>query len=562
MLPEMTHPPRSIATWAILPLYIVLAVGLTWPVVATFRTAIPSSGTAFDPSMQAFLLGWDAHAMAVAPTRVFQAPIFVPEPNTLTYMDHMIGETVTAAPAFLMFGTVAAAYDLLFLLSFAASGWATYRLTRWLGAPRPAAFLSGLLFAFCPYRFGNLDLLNQLQTQFLVLGIWFGLRYLERARPRDLVGAAASFVVQVYFGWYYALYLIVALGVLVLFALATKRAVRPRWGLLFVVSLLSVLIVAPVAVPYLLEHRGLPEFRRTLGESALYSADVLDYFKVNANARISSKVFPVGSQPYWPGLVGVALALVGAWNAWARRLRGAIALAALSAACWVFSLGPILHVAGGRIWIPLPYAALYYMVPGFSGMRAPARFAVLVTLGVSVLAGLGYNALQERWKSRRIRRGTVAAASFALAILFVWPKPLTTVTLPSNERLPPVYHYLRSTPGREPVIEFPVPAWEGDENQTQAVRQFCILFHQHPRLDGVSGFVSRRYRAFRRNVQGFPSHDALRLMDSMGARWVIIHYADYPTEEGRRLRQEVLREPSLRLAAEFGDDAVYELRPI
>jgi len=319
----MTHPARSIVSWAILPLYIVLAVSLTWPLVATFRTAIPSTGTAFDPSMQAFLLGWDAHAMAVAPARVFQVPIFVPEPNTLTYMDHMIGETVAAAPAWMAFGTVAAAYNFLVLLSFVASAWATYRLTRWLGASRPAAFLSGFLFAFCPYRFGNLDLLNQLQTQFLVLGVWFGLRYLERARPRDLVGAAASFVAQAYFGWYYVLYLTVAFGILVLFALATKRAGRPPWGLLFVVSLFSVSIIAPVALPYLLEHRALPEFRRTLGESALYSADVMDYFKTNASAVASRMAFPEGSQPYWPGLVVVALGAVGAASAWASQMKPA-----------------------------------------------------------------------------------------------------------------------------------------------------------------------------------------------------------------------------------------------
>ena len=558
----MTNPARSIVSWAILPIYIVLAVSLTWPLVATFRTAIPSTGTAFDPSMQAFLLGWDAHAMAVAPARVFQAPIFVPEPNTLTYMDHMIGETVAAAPAWMAFGTVAAAYNFLVLLSFVASAWATYRLTRWLGASRPAAFLSGFLFAFCPYRFGNLDLLNQLQTQFLVLGVWFGLRYLDRTRARDLLGASVAFVAQMYFGWYYALYLIVAFGVLVLFALATKRPVRPRWGALGVVSLLSALIVTPVAVPYLLEHRALPEFRRTLGESALYSADVMDYFKTNASAVASRMAFPEGSQPYWPGLVVVALGAVGAASAWARRAWGALALAALAAAGWLLSLGPILHVAGAKIWIPLPYAALYYVVPGFSGMRAPARFAVIVALGLSVLAGIGYHALQERWKSRPIPRRTAAAASFALALLFAWPKPITTVTLPSKNQLPPVYQFLASTPGKEPVLEFPVPAWDGDESQTHAARQFCILFHQHPRLDGVSGFVSLRYRAFRRNVQGFPSQDALSLVESMGAKWIIIHYADYPTEERSLLREAVLGEPRLRLAARFDDDTVYELGPV
>jgi hypothetical protein len=548
-------------TYLILPLYVIAAVIFTWPTLRHFSTAIPSNG-ALDPCMQAFLIGWDAQSLLPNPLSLFHAPIFFPESNTLTYMDHLIGETLTAGPAFLFFQSIAAAYNFLFLGSFAVSGWATYRLTRLLGVSRPGAFLSGLLFAFSPYRFGNLDLLNQLQTQFLPLGLLFGLRYLRRFRARDACGVAGVLVLQTYFGWYYTFYLVIALGLLILYAVLTgalhRFRLRPRT--LAVIAVASSLLVAPVVLPYVLQHRSLPEFHRTLGESALYSADVFDYLKLNKNAVVAEAApLPVGAQPYWPGLTTVLLATFGVMETWRRRSADAMYFALLTGTSYILSLGPILHVAGARIWIPLPYAALYYVIPGFSGMRAPARLAVLVVLGASVLAGLGYCSVRDRLRHRFALWRSIVVSAFALTILSAWPKPLSTVELPSRNRLPPVYAWLAKHYGGDPLLELPVPARDADENETQSLRQFYVLFHGHPRLDGTSGFVSLRYRNFRSAVQTFPREDALRAASQMGAKVIVIHYGDYPDRQRESLRQAVVGERSLALVAEFNNDAVYVL---
>jgi len=88
--------------------------------------------------------------------------------------------------------------------------------------------------------------------------------------------------------------------------------------------------------------------------------------------------------------------------------------------------------------------------------------------------------------------------------------------LPSPDHLPPVYEYLARSSERGPILEFPVPARDAEENETHAIRQFYVLFHHHPRLDGTSGFVSRRYRAFRSTVQSFPRDEALDAAMAMG----------------------------------------------
>ena len=563
----------------ILPLYVAAALALIGPTGAKFSTSIPSSRVAFDPGLQAFLIGWDWHALTREPLRVFDAPIFHPEPRTLTYMDHMLGETAAAAPVLWLTGSVAAAYNILVVLSFALSAWATYRLVRLLGVSRLGAGLSGFLFAFSPYRYANLDLLNQLQTQFLPLGLFFAVRYLQRWKVRDVVGVAATVVAQIYFGWYYAYYLVVALALLVAYKLVqgSWRPPREHGRAYALIALLSLATVAPVTWPYLERRLELPEFRRSLGETALYSADLLDYLKTNPTSVLASAArLPTGGQAYFPGLVAAALGALGAWAVWARRHlssagksprrvtqawgdAGYFLLLAPTAA--VLSLGPILHVAGARLWIPLPYSVLYFLVPGFSAMRAPARLAVLVLLACVVLAGVGFKLVEARLRESRpfAWKGAVAAM-FGIAILGAWVRPVSLLELPAARSMPGAYAWLAQQPDKAPVLELPVPARDADESETHALRQYGILLHGHPRLDGCSGFVSRRYRAFRAEIQSFPRDQALHAAGGMGARWIIVHYGDYAGGRADSLRNRIESEPRLGFARRFGEDVVYELR--
>ena len=128
-------------------------------------------------------------------------------------MDHLIGPALLAWP---LAAWPVAAYNTLVLLATVASGWFMYRLTRLLGVSRAVAFGAGLLYAFGPFRHANLSNLNQLQTQFLPLGLFFGIRFLRRWRTHDLVGAGLTLVVQSWFGWYYVFQLGLALALLAL----------------------------------------------------------------------------------------------------------------------------------------------------------------------------------------------------------------------------------------------------------------------------------------------------------------------------------------------------------
>ena len=60
------------------------------------------------------------------------------------------------------------------------------------------------------------------------------------------------------------------------------------------------------------------------------------------------------------------------------------------------SFGPQIHARGKLIEERNIYMLFYDHVPGFDGLRVPARFGMLVAAGLSALAGVGAAGLARR----------------------------------------------------------------------------------------------------------------------------------------------------------------------
>src|SRR5262249_59742573 len=99
-----------------------------------------------------------------------------------------------------------------------------------------------------------------------------------------------------------------------------------------------------------------------------------------------------GEHELFPGLVAVALAALAlAGLARSSRAEGAAILlyAAILLVAVLLSLGPSPQIFGHALGVPGPYALLLRIVPGFDGLRVPARFAVVAQLALAVLGGFG-----------------------------------------------------------------------------------------------------------------------------------------------------------------------------
>jgi hypothetical protein len=410
-------------------------------------------------------------------------------------------------------------------------------------------------------------------------------QFLRTERIRYGTGAALTLAVQSYFGWYSTLHLLVALVVLLGCEVVREpgRWRRLPWKKAALLALMSAALAVPSALPYLLQKLAMAEFERSLAETIRCSADLLDYLRVSPENILAQLVPPLGRAAggFFPGLVATGLAAVAiaavsraqaeATPSATRSGRATVLERAhrairrwgemgyfpvLCIAGFVLSLGPILQVAGHRLWIPLPYALCYYVIPGFSSMRTPGRFAVLVALAAAVLAGMGFDALRHRYPRLGVAFlvGTLLGAG-ALA----WCPDLPFVPYPDRASMPPVYGWLAMQPDSSPVLELPVPARESAEGPMDVRRQMYVLYHGKPRLDGASGFTSNRYNAFRRDMQAFPAQETIRRAYDLGARRLIVHYQDYAPAFRERMRHRVENAEGLREVMTFGQDVVYEV---
>jgi hypothetical protein len=153
----------------------------------------------------------------------------------------------------------------------------------------------------------------------------------------------------------------------------------------------------------------------------------------------------------------------------------AIGYAGIALVFWVLALGPDPSFNGTLIWYRAPYWFLYEYVPGFEGLRVPARFWAIVTACLAVLAGLG----AHQWARSRWGRAAVVAAAVVL-VVEGWTAPLHLEPAPTVTPLPA---------GAETVLEIPAGNAYAD-----SVAMYRSLWHGQPVLNGSSGYTPESYQ--------------------------------------------------------------------
>ncbi|MGZ5477808.1 MAG: hypothetical protein ACXWH1_15105, partial [Thermoanaerobaculia bacterium] len=136
----------------------------------------------------------------------------------------------------------------------------------------------------------------------------------------------------------------------------------------------------------------------------------------------------------------------------ARIMRSPIAFALVAAilAMWL-SLGPLPNAGASRVSGFGLYGVLYEYVPGFNGVRVPARYAMIAGLFLAILAGFGAAAMlrakaisPKHASDSGVRRRTVLAVTAILILVEGAAIPMEiNRTWNQNEAMPParVYPY-------------------------------------------------------------------------------------------------------------------------
>jgi len=205
-----------------------------------------------------------------------------------------------------------------------------------------------------------------------------------------------------------------------------------------------------------------------------------------------------------------------------------------------------------------PYVILHKYLPGFNGIRVPARFHVVVMFSLAVFAARGMAFLGQR-----VKRGKIAFASaIALLILaeyFSCPLPLRAV--PAREQMPSVYRWLASFPPESfAIAEVPFPDADYKIGPMECPRVFFSSFHFQKLLNGYSGFFPPLYDELKLRWTQFPALENVADLKTLGIRYMIFHSELCDPKILRSVFDYFeARTTEFRFFGNFDDDYVYEI---
>jgi len=538
--------------------FAALTVAATWPLVPNLGRSLPSD--LGDPLFVTWVMAWVArHLTALAGgdvgafARMWDAPIFAPEPLTLAYSEHFTAQALLTLPVGWLGGPPIAAYNVAFLASFWLSAVAAYAFVRTLTGRRDAALVAGVIYGFNVYRLISLSHLHTLSAQwppFVLAGL---LAFARTGSRRALAGAAAAMVATAWSSLYYLAYFTPLIGLFAAVVLYRHDGWRRRGG---PVALgIAAAVVAALVVPFLLPY---VEVQRTF-QIARPRAEV-------EMSSLTLDAYVAAGRHLVPMLTLTAAAVALSWRASAREWRWAIVLfAATALTAWWLSLGPTPRWHGAPLPIPGLYGWLYDSVPGFSGFRVASRMAMVLMLALATLAGLG-----AALTSDLSRRGGAALVVAALAVHLsaYWAAPFprdvpvgvghlraTPAYLDPATPPAPIYDAVAALDPAAVVVELPFgePAYE--------VRYMAAsLAHGRPLVNGYSGVFPPSYRA-RLPALTAPWLDPKAAWAALPpATHAVVHSAAWAPAQADSVQRWLAEGGARRLSADHGA-SLWELPP-
>jgi hypothetical protein len=425
-----------------------------------------------------FLLWWNAHVVPLS-RAMWNAPFYFPMTDALALTEHGAGLGIIAAPVQWLGGSALLAYNLLLIASCWWSALAMHALVRRVARQLPscspeaaeaAAFSAGVMWGLCPYRASQLAHLQLLVAWWMPIGLYALHAYYDEGRVKWLALFGGAWLLQALSNGYYMFFfpLLIAgwIAVFTRWAHGWRRAaaVIATW-ILFSLPLLPVLLEY-----YTVQHRlGL---FRTRTEMQMFSAHWSSFANYSPLLRFWPFHEPRTQEDFlFPGLAplaAIAVALLLRKRLVATRgfifyLGAALVFAWLSAgpSAEQWSLATLWHAYDWVAWLP-----------GYAGLRVPARFFMLSTLCLAVAAGIAVAALA----AARRRTWAVAAAACAMAFVDGWIVPLPLGAPPRPFGVPIV--------AGARVLELPV-----DDDAVNIAAMYRETLHGLPVVNGYAGYV-------------------------------------------------------------------------
>lgn len=546
-VPTVTlRPWRALvqAYWWLPVSYTVITLLLLLPLLPQFTTHI--LGLPGDAYEYLWKMQWFSDALV----RQGTSPTFVPQlyypggyelaSSELTPAHTLLGVPITA-----LFGAVTS-INVWQVVGFVLTALFTALLAQRLGARLLAAWVAGLIVAYCERRFfhvvaGHLPLVG---TQWIVLTLYAWEGVLRYGRTFDGFLAGLGLALTTWSSLYYGPTLMLLLALYTPFRVGLRQlpTLVTRWQAVLVAAAVMLTLTVPMLQPYV--------ELRLQGNDYQHSLLLLDIHRV----RPYYMLLPNAAHPLWGtwaqqfmhlggeiyvsiGYTALLLAVFGAVR-W-RQSRVVRALLAVIVVNLLMVPGPVLEL-DPTLTFAAPASLVHEYVPILGSLRVWSRMILYVMVGVAVLAALGLSSLRGRWY----------VVACLLAATFIMAESYRDFPL-SQPAPRPVDNWLLQQPHGS-VLEIP--------DSFSGTAEYTTLLHGKPSTVGYGTFFPPAYEAHRPMFGNAPVPAMIPIIAQWQTRYIVVDTnalaARYPTTNW----QHAFADDALALRYDDGTHRVYEIR--
>jgi hypothetical protein len=284
---------------------------LSWPYVNYLRDAVADPG---DPYLASWVLWWDYHQTFTDPLHLFHANVFYPFRYTLAFSEHCYGIALLFFPLFALGFRPLTVHAVAIFLGFALSGYGAFRLARTLTGSEAVAWVTGIVFAFVPFRFHLLSHLVYLFSPWIPLQFEALVLFVrERSKKRAAwLGLAFFMNGLTCISWFTLALVPFALTAAILLTRYTAWGDRRFWLRGAVALGLALVALLPFMLPYYFVSK-LYGFRRSIDEVKANSAWPIHWLSVENRNKLWNGMgssLPDYRFKLFPGVLPILLSLV------------------------------------------------------------------------------------------------------------------------------------------------------------------------------------------------------------------------------------------------------------
>ena len=246
----------------------------------------------------------------------------------------------------------------------------------------------------------------------------------------------------------------------------------------------------------------------------------------------------------------MTLAVAGAIVLLARRewIRAGTAFSCVLLLGLVLSLGPSVADGVER----LSAFGLFSSIPGMSGFRVPARFALVVLFGISLLAAEAARAMADAGRYTRV------------IVILMWPLMLAewyVISMPNGRPAPaeiPAIYKTEEVRSARALVS--LPDYRGTRQWWGGGRYlYYSTAHWRPIVNGFGRSEPPGHASIISYVNAFPGPNNARKMREIGVEYVILQGAWYPGDADALVRAAV-DSSDYELVRQIGTDYLIRVR--